>query len=187
MADGTDRAVLAPGASGPAVERLGRLGGTLDLSHPRRVHVTNVGGAGMSAVATLLAESHHRVSGHDPAATTPFLFFTDHHDELGRAVTEGRRTEFSDFEGFGGTVPDPQDPDTFERSRLDWDRRRQALTLVFPGITNVRLQGGANYSRSLKRTVLSLVQRTGTATAAGTAAISAASEAANVFLEEERR
>ncbi len=73
------------------------------------------------------------------------------------------------------------------RSRLDWDRRRQALTLVFPGITNVRLQGGANYSRSLKRTVLSLVQRTGTATAAGTAAISAASEAANVFLEEERR
>jgi UDP-N-acetylmuramate--alanine ligase len=50
-----------------------RLGGTLDLSHPRRVHVANVGGAGMSAVATLLAESGHRVSGHDPAADTPFL------------------------------------------------------------------------------------------------------------------
>jgi UDP-N-acetylmuramate--alanine ligase len=50
-----------------------RLGGTLDLSQPRRVHVANVGGAGMSAVATLLAESGHRVSGHDPAADTPFL------------------------------------------------------------------------------------------------------------------
>ena len=37
------------------------------------MHVTNVGGAGMSAVATLLAESGHEVSGHDPAATTPFL------------------------------------------------------------------------------------------------------------------
>jgi UDP-N-acetylmuramate--alanine ligase len=45
----------------------------LDLSHPRRLHVTNVGGAGMSAVATLLAESGHGVSGHDPAPSTPFL------------------------------------------------------------------------------------------------------------------
>ena len=50
-----------------------RSSGTLDLSRPRRVHVANVGGAGMSAVATLLAESGHRVSGHDRAADTPFL------------------------------------------------------------------------------------------------------------------
>ena len=46
---------------------------TLDLSRPRRVHVANVGGAGMSAVATLLVESGHRVTGHDPAVDTPFL------------------------------------------------------------------------------------------------------------------
>jgi UDP-N-acetylmuramate--alanine ligase len=45
----------------------------LDLSRPRRLHVCNVGGAGMSAVAMLLAEMGHRVSGHDPAPTTPFL------------------------------------------------------------------------------------------------------------------
>ncbi|MGE3619324.1 MAG: UDP-N-acetylmuramate--L-alanine ligase [Acidimicrobiia bacterium] len=44
-----------------------------DLTTPRRIHVTNVGGAGMSAVATLLAEMGHRVSGSDPAADTPFL------------------------------------------------------------------------------------------------------------------
>ena len=50
-----------------------RLAGTLDLSRGRRLHVTNVGGAGMSAVATLLAESGHRVSGHDPTESTPFL------------------------------------------------------------------------------------------------------------------
>lgn len=54
----------------PAAERLA---GAIDLSRPRRVHVANVGGAGMSAVATLLAESGHRVSGHDPATSTPFL------------------------------------------------------------------------------------------------------------------
>jgi UDP-N-acetylmuramate--alanine ligase len=58
----------------------------LDLSRLRRVHVTNVGGAGMSAVATLLAESGHRVSGHDPAATTPFLGMLA---DRGVAVTTG--------------------------------------------------------------------------------------------------
>lgn len=60
---------------------------SLDLSAPRRVHVTNVGGAGMSAVATLLAQMGHRVSGHDPAAETPFL---DTLRSLGVAVTTGR-------------------------------------------------------------------------------------------------
>lgn len=45
----------------------------LELDRARRLHVTNVGGAGMSAVASLLAETGHRVSGHDPAADTPFL------------------------------------------------------------------------------------------------------------------
>ncbi|MEO7572774.1 MAG: Mur ligase domain-containing protein, partial [Acidimicrobiales bacterium] len=45
----------------------------LDLDGVRRVHVTNVGGAGMSAVATLLAEMGHVVSGHDPGDASPFL------------------------------------------------------------------------------------------------------------------
>jgi UDP-N-acetylmuramate--alanine ligase len=45
----------------------------LDLSGPRRLHVTNIGGAGMSAVATLLAEMGHTVSGHDPSSDSPFL------------------------------------------------------------------------------------------------------------------
>jgi len=46
---------------------------TLDLGGRRRIHVTNVGGAGMSAVATLLAEMGHEVSGHDPVGDSPFL------------------------------------------------------------------------------------------------------------------
>jgi UDP-N-acetylmuramate--alanine ligase len=46
----------------------------LDLDQARRVHVTNVGGAGMSAVATLLAELGHPVTGHDPSVEgTPFV------------------------------------------------------------------------------------------------------------------
>jgi len=45
---------------------------TIDLREPRRLHVVNVGGAGMSAVATVLAQMGHRVSGVDER-DTPFL------------------------------------------------------------------------------------------------------------------
>ncbi len=36
-----------------------------DLTRPRRIHIVAAGGAGMSALATLLAEQGHRVSGSD--------------------------------------------------------------------------------------------------------------------------
>lgn len=58
----------------------------LDLAVPRRIHVTNVGGAGMSAVATLLVQMGHRVSGHDPADHTPFV---EPLRDLGVVVTTG--------------------------------------------------------------------------------------------------
>src|SRR6202043_1232002 len=61
-------------------------------------------------------------AGEEWAATTPFQYFTDHSDpELGRAVSEGRRREFATFGFAAADVPDPQDPATFERSRLRWD------------------------------------------------------------------
>ena len=59
--------------------------------------------------------------GEEWGASTPFQYFTDHHDpELGRAVSEGRRSEFASFGWKPEDVPDPQDRATFERSRLDW-------------------------------------------------------------------
>ena len=58
--------------------------------------------------------------GQEWAAGTPFCYFTDHGPELGRRVTEGRKREFQRFAGFGDDIPDPQDPSTFLRSRLDW-------------------------------------------------------------------
>ncbi|MGV9535376.1 malto-oligosyltrehalose trehalohydrolase [Streptosporangium sandarakinum] len=62
--------------------------------------------------------------GEEWGATTPFQYFTDHEDpELGRAVSEGRRREFAAFGWEPDQVPDPQDPATFERSRLDWSER----------------------------------------------------------------
>jgi maltooligosyltrehalose trehalohydrolase len=59
--------------------------------------------------------------GEEWGAATPFQYFTDHEDpELGRAVSDGRRREFAAFGWDPSDVPDPQDPATFERSRLDW-------------------------------------------------------------------
>jgi maltooligosyltrehalose trehalohydrolase len=58
--------------------------------------------------------------GEEWGARTPFLYFTDHQDpELGRLVAEGRAREFSAFR-WQGAVPNPQDPGTFLRSKLDW-------------------------------------------------------------------
>ena len=53
--------------------------------------------------------------------TRPFRFFTDHIDPaIAEATREGRKREFGKFTAFSGTdVPDPQDPATFERSRLE--------------------------------------------------------------------
>ena len=65
--------------------------------------------------------------GEEWGASTPFQYFTDHGDaELGRAVSEGRRREFAAFGWNPDDVPDPQDPATFERSKLDWDERRRS-------------------------------------------------------------
>ena len=61
--------------------------------------------------------------GQEWAAATPFQFFTDHNDDLGPLVSAGRKDEFKDFPGFEGEVPDPQDPATFEASKLDWAER----------------------------------------------------------------
>jgi hypothetical protein len=51
--------------------------------------------------------------------SAPFQFFTDFGDpELKKAVSEGRRSEFKDFDF--SEVPDPEDPQTFVRSKLTW-------------------------------------------------------------------
>ncbi|OOG22428.1 malto-oligosyltrehalose trehalohydrolase [Thioalkalivibrio denitrificans] len=61
--------------------------------------------------------------GEEWGADTPFLYFTNHDDpDLAQAVREGRRREFAAFGWDPEGIPDPQAPETFERSRLDWDQ-----------------------------------------------------------------
>ncbi|MEV4663838.1 malto-oligosyltrehalose trehalohydrolase [Micromonospora echinofusca] len=59
--------------------------------------------------------------GEEWAASTPWQFFTSHPEpELAIAVATGRKREFAAHGWPEGDVPDPQDPQTFVRSRLDW-------------------------------------------------------------------
>ena len=59
--------------------------------------------------------------GEEWGASTPWLFFTSHPEpELGASVAAGRREEFAAHGWTAAEVPDPQDPDTFRRSTLDW-------------------------------------------------------------------
>jgi maltooligosyltrehalose trehalohydrolase len=59
--------------------------------------------------------------GEEWAAATPFQFFTSHPEpELGTATAEGRIAEFEKMGWDPAVVPDPQDPETFTRSQLDW-------------------------------------------------------------------
>lgn len=60
--------------------------------------------------------------GEEWASSSPFQFFSSHPEpDLARATAEGRKREFADHGWDADEIPDPQDPQTFERSKLNWD------------------------------------------------------------------
>ncbi|MGY2463443.1 malto-oligosyltrehalose trehalohydrolase [Vreelandella sulfidaeris] len=66
--------------------------------------------------------------GEEWGSKRPFLFFTEHNEELAQAVREGRRAEFADFSAFldeksREQIPDPNALTTFEASIPDFDVR----------------------------------------------------------------
>lgn len=64
--------------------------------------------------------------GEERGATTPFLFFADFEGDLAKAVREGRAAEFAGIASLGSKVPDPLAPETFARSKLDWQQDANA-------------------------------------------------------------
>jgi maltooligosyltrehalose trehalohydrolase len=58
--------------------------------------------------------------GEEWAATTPFQYFTDFDGDIAGELIEGRREEFATFGWDPADLPDPQNPATFEGSKLDW-------------------------------------------------------------------
>ena len=94
------------------------------LAEPRAIEVLT---------ALLLLSPHIPLlfMGEEWGETRPFQFFCDFHGELADAVREGRRREFARWPQFADPelrekIPDPNDPATLERSRLDWSARESA-------------------------------------------------------------
>ncbi|MGE7367780.1 malto-oligosyltrehalose trehalohydrolase [Neorhizobium sp. NPDC001467] len=81
-------------------------------------------------LAVLLLSPHIPLMfmGEEMGEERPFLFFTDFHGDLAKAVREGRRKEFTGHAGFrageGDTseIPDPNAEKTFTACKLDWNR-----------------------------------------------------------------
>jgi maltooligosyltrehalose trehalohydrolase len=118
--------------------------------------------------------------GEEYGETRPFLYFTSHTDPaLARAVSEGRKREFI-AEG-ADDVPDPQEPATFEHSKLTHRRdgrhgelrehirrllalRRKHLTAIASRFPDVEVDGTAF---TLRREALVVRANLGAAPAGG--------------------
>ena len=84
----------------------------------------------LAALCTLLSPFTPLIfMGEETGEDAPFPFFSDHEDPfLADATRDGRRREFADFTAAtGAEIPDPQDPETFEGSKL---RRKAGGTLT---------------------------------------------------------
>ncbi|WP_128546350.1 malto-oligosyltrehalose trehalohydrolase [Larkinella soli] len=80
----------------------------------------------VAAAATLLSPYVPLLfMGEEYADESPFFYFVSHSEEaLIEAVREGRKAEFAAF-GFSEPPPDAFDPATFERSKLQWEKRTE--------------------------------------------------------------
>jgi maltooligosyltrehalose trehalohydrolase len=118
----------------------------------------------LTAVMLLSPQIPMLFMGEEWASQRSFLFFCDFAGDLARAVREGRQREFAALHDQAGAtserpIPDPNAPDTFARSSLDWSERereeghrhlelvRHLLALRHSAIVP-RLKGIAGYSGS---------------------------------------
>jgi len=85
-------------------------------------HEAGVGRAKIAAALVLTAPFVPMLfQGEEFGASAPFLYFTDYEDpELGGLISEGRKKEFEAFGWAPDQIPDPQDEQTFNQSRLNW-------------------------------------------------------------------
>ncbi len=92
----------------------------------RLCHLASTAALEAAAAVLLLAPQPPLLfMGEEFAAAQPFLFFCDFGPDLARAVTKGRRREFSRFARFADPaarerIPDPNASATFETCVLDW-------------------------------------------------------------------
>ena len=77
--------------------------------------------------------------GEEYGEDAPFQLFTDHIDPMiADATRDGRRAEFASFTSFAAEeIPDPQDPETFEHSKLT-RMRNETLASLYADLLQTR-------------------------------------------------
>ena len=114
------------------------------------------GGRMLAAALLLLApQTPLLFMGQEYDENNPFQFFTDYGDPaLQTAVTEGRRNEFKDFDF--QDVPDPQDAETFNRSKLNWQLTRGENLMLdwYSSLLALRKKYVANSERTCKASLI---------------------------------
>jgi maltooligosyltrehalose trehalohydrolase len=83
----------------------------------------------MTALWLLAPQTPLLFQGQEFAATSPFLYFADYSGEVGAAVSQGRAKFLSQFPNLETpeaqrSLPNPNDPVTFKRCKLDLSQRR---------------------------------------------------------------
>jgi maltooligosyltrehalose trehalohydrolase len=89
----------------------------------------------LTALTLLLPSTPLLFQGQEFAASSPFLYFADHNPELRRLVGAGRRKFLEQFRTVAASdardaFPDPGDPASFQRSKLDHSEREKNRPLL---------------------------------------------------------
>ena len=97
-----------------------------------RVHLLTTPGRyrAMTALMLLAPGTPMLFQGEEFASSSPFVFFADHRPKLASAVSEGRADFFTQFRSMATAemqqlIPDPENPDTFERCKLNFNERER--------------------------------------------------------------
>jgi maltooligosyltrehalose trehalohydrolase len=98
--------------------------------HGKRCHQLSSPGRyrAMTAVLLLFPGTPMLFQGQEFAASSPFFYFADHKPELGKLIREGRAEFMTQFRSLDhpdllAWLPNPGDPVTFERCKLDFTER----------------------------------------------------------------
>jgi maltooligosyltrehalose trehalohydrolase len=99
----------------------------------------------LTALTLLSPQTPLLFMGQEFAASTPFMYFADHKDELSTAVHRGRREFMSQFRAEASTqgqasIPDPRAEQTFANSKLDWTEalEREPLLRLHRDLLRIR-------------------------------------------------
>ncbi|HSL58273.1 MAG TPA: UDP-N-acetylmuramate--L-alanine ligase [Acidimicrobiales bacterium] len=128
-----------------------------DLTRPRTVHVVGVGGAGMSAIATVLAAMGHRVTGSDARSSSVLARL----DALGVATSVGHAPAVAvaaDAVAVSTAVPD-DDPEVVAARAAGVPVLRRAEILAAIGATRRVVAVSGTHGKTTTTALLALILR----------------------------